>query len=128
MYEYAAKVINIVDGDTFDLEVDLGFKISHKIRARLLEIDTPEKFNTERPLGEICKQYAEKTWLNKEVIINSEKDSDINTDSFGRWLIKIRTKDGFNAIDDYNRLGINKLSPSYSELNVKKVEEKYLNG
>ena len=43
MYEYKVKSVDhIVDGDTLDVTVDLGFDITHKIRVRLLGIDTPE--------------------------------------------------------------------------------------
>ena len=43
MYEYKIKTIDhIVDGDTFDCTIDLGFDISHKIRVRMFGINTPE--------------------------------------------------------------------------------------
>ena len=43
MYEYKVKTIDhIVDGDTFDCTLDLGFNISHKIRVRMFGINTPE--------------------------------------------------------------------------------------
>jgi micrococcal nuclease len=43
MYEYAIKeVVKIVDGDTVDVIIDLGFNLSKKERIRLAGIDTPE--------------------------------------------------------------------------------------
>ena len=42
MYEYKAKIIKVVDGDTVDVEIRLGFKISLQERLRLFGIDTPE--------------------------------------------------------------------------------------
>lgn len=43
MYEYKAKVVHIVDGDTVDVDIDLGFGIWMKDeRVRLMGIDTPE--------------------------------------------------------------------------------------
>ena len=42
MYEYDIRVIRVVDGDTIDAQVDLGFKIHHNIRIRLFGINTPE--------------------------------------------------------------------------------------
>ncbi|HHZ94619.1 MAG TPA: thermonuclease family protein [Flavobacteriales bacterium] len=43
MYEYkVCSIDKVVDGDTVDLTVDLGFKIHHKLRVRLYGIDTPE--------------------------------------------------------------------------------------
>ena len=42
MYEYKAKLIKIIDGDTIDAEIDLGFKISIRKRIRFLGINAPE--------------------------------------------------------------------------------------
>ena len=44
MYEYEVKCVNkIIDGDTLDVTVDLGFEIQHRIRVRLYGINTPEE-------------------------------------------------------------------------------------
>lgn len=43
MYKYQAEVYNVVDGDTVDVMVDLGFKMYTKERIRLAGIDTPER-------------------------------------------------------------------------------------
>ena len=43
MYEYRCKILRVVDGDTVDVDIDLGFGIwMHKERIRLHGIDTPE--------------------------------------------------------------------------------------
>lgn len=42
MYEYNAVVTRVIDGDTLDVEIDLGFKVYHRTRIRLYGIDTPE--------------------------------------------------------------------------------------
>ena len=42
MFEYEIEVLRVVDGDTIDARVDLGFKIHHNIRIRLYGINTPE--------------------------------------------------------------------------------------
>ena len=43
MWTYRAKVIKVVDGDTVDVDIDLGFGISQKNeRVRIMGIDTPE--------------------------------------------------------------------------------------
>lgn len=46
-YTYSARVLDIVDGDTIDVTVDLGFKITRDVRLRLLGIDTAEIFGVE---------------------------------------------------------------------------------
>ena len=42
MYEYSCTVDRVVDGDTIDVILDLGFDILYKSRVRLFAIDTPE--------------------------------------------------------------------------------------
>ena len=42
MYEYKATIRRVVDGDTVDVTLDLGFNIMYNSRIRLLGIDTPE--------------------------------------------------------------------------------------
>lgn len=41
-FVYQAKLVNIVDGDTFDYRLDLGFDINFGVRVRLLGVDTRE--------------------------------------------------------------------------------------
>ena len=43
MYEYKCKVVRVVDGDTVDVDIDLGFGVwLHKERVRIIGMDTPE--------------------------------------------------------------------------------------
>lgn len=122
MYEYKAIITNVVDGDTFDMDIDLGFNIHIHERVRLLDIDTPEKFGEEKPLGLIVKQFAINNFLGKEVVIKSEKaDVAANTDSFGRWLVRVNIH-GCDICSFYNSLGINKKCDTYSEDNVLKLQ------
>ena len=48
MYEYRAKVLRIIDGDTLKLEIDLGLKTSTKQKVRLAGIDTPETYGVKK--------------------------------------------------------------------------------
>ena len=50
-YIYDAKILRVIDGDTFDFEIDMGFSIRIKERMRLYGIDTPETRDTERSEG-----------------------------------------------------------------------------
>lgn len=123
MYEYKAVITNVVDGDTFDMDIDLGFNIHIHERVRLLDIDTPEKFGKEKELGLLVKDYAAFAFTGMEVVIKSEKaDVAANTDSFGRWLVRADIGSE-NICDIYNRLGINKKCDTYSEDNVRKLDE-----
>ena len=62
MYEYNAKILRIVDGDTIDVDIDLGFGVwIHKERVRLEGIDTPEsrtKDLEEKKFGLLSKEYV----------------------------------------------------------------------
>jgi len=87
MYEYKAKVINVLDGDTIDVEVDLGFNIKVKKRLRLLGIDTPEIFHPscpeEKKLGLGAKSFVESLVVNNSGTIRTVKNE---TDKYGRYL------------------------------------------
>lgn len=89
MYEYRVKkVTGVVDGDTIDVDIDLGFNVSFSQRVRLAGIDTPESRTTdkfEKSLGLEAKEYL-KTKLKdaKEVIIKTEKPD--SSEKYGRIL------------------------------------------
>jgi len=89
MYEYRVKqVLKVVDGDTIDVDIDLGFDISFTSRVRLAGIDTPESRTTdkkEKTLGLEVKQRL-KDLLSKSssVVIKTEKPD--STEKYGRVL------------------------------------------
>ena len=99
MYEYKALVTRVVDGDTFDCNVDLGMYVHlNNIRIRVLNVDTYEKFGSTKELGTKIRDYMKSLLEGKEVIIRSYKpDADLYIDSFGRWLADIRFGDEFNT-------------------------------
>ena len=89
MYEYyVRKVENIVDGDTIDVLIDLGFDILFQSRVRLAGIDTPEsrtKDLTEKALGLEAKEYLKKQLKDaKSVVIKTEKMD--SSEKYGRIL------------------------------------------
>jgi len=86
MYIYKMKLIRVVDGDTMDLSIDLGFRIIHNIRVRLLDIDTPEVRGIQKSFGLAAKE-AVKTWFNdtdRPFFVETSK-----TGKYGRWLARI---------------------------------------
>ncbi len=89
MYQYyVRKVENVVDGDTIDVLIDLGFDILFSSRVRLAGIDTPEsrtKDLKEKALGLESKEYLKKALKDaKSIIIKTEKMN--STEKFGRIL------------------------------------------
>ena len=94
MHEYPCKVVHIVDGDTVDVDIDLGFGIwIHKERIRLYGIDTPESRTrdlTEKKFGLAAKQFLT-GMLDDEITLKTHKDK---AGKYGRILGELwRTTD-----------------------------------
>lgn len=97
-YVYRAKVRRVVDGDTLDLAVDLGFKVHVHIRVRLYGINTPEKFGVKKgspeyEAGVAASSFVEQ-WLNEhtvdnDVVIRSIDGKPIGQGKYGRWLVEL---------------------------------------
>lgn len=89
MFEYyVKKVSKVVDGDTIDVDIDLGFDISFSSRVRLAGIDTPESRTAdkmEKALGLESKAYLKHAIDNaKSVVIKTEKMD--SSEKYGRIL------------------------------------------
>jgi len=92
MYEYYTKIDKVVDGDTVDVFIDLGFSVWHKERIRLSGIDTAEK-NT--PLGKALKTFLIANLEGKMVKLQVSKP-----DKYGRYLGTVFLKDSAISIND----------------------------
>jgi micrococcal nuclease len=89
MYEYRVKKVNkIVDGDTIDVDIDLGFAVSFTQRVRLAGIDTPESRTTdlkEKTLGlEVKEKIKKEIAAAKDIVIKTEKPD--SSEKYGRIL------------------------------------------
>lgn len=91
MYRYRAELLAVIDGDTLDLRIDLGFHLTATLRFRLLEYDAPEMHGETLQMGRRAKQALEDLLRSGELEVATEKG-----DSFGRWLcdIVVRHRDG----------------------------------
>jgi len=89
MYEYRVKsVLAVVDGDTIDVDIDLGFDISLTKRVRLAGIDTPEsrtKDKEEKVLGLEVKEVLKKKLKEATTIVIKTELPD-STEKYGRIL------------------------------------------
>lgn len=98
MYIYSAHVTKVIDGDTIEIDLDLGFGVWYRNqRVRLNGIDTPEsrtKDKDEKNRGELSKSKLKELVENKIVKITTAIDPD---DKFGRILAIIETKEGVNV-------------------------------
>ena len=86
MYEYRVKIVKVVDGDTVDVDIDLGFGVwLKKQRVRLYGIDTPESRTrdlVEKRFGNMAKDYL-KSRLSSGAILGTRLDK---KGKFGRIL------------------------------------------
>ena len=99
MYEYRAKVIKVVDGDTVDVDIDLGFGVWLKDeRVRIMGIDTPEsrtRDKVEKKFGLAAKARL-KELLGPTPILKTQvgKGGEDMKGKFGRILGDFLTEDG----------------------------------
>ena len=85
MFDYPCKVTRVVDGDTIDVNIDLGFSIWHKARVRMLGIDTPESRTRrldEKALGLASKERLKEMLKGNKIKIECSKEKG----KFGRVL------------------------------------------
>lgn len=91
MYEYRAKLVKVVDGDTVDVDIDLGFGVwLKKERVRIMGIDTPESRTSdkvEKIFGLAAKERL-KQLIEKDTILKTfaAKDGEDMKGKFGRIL------------------------------------------
>ena len=89
MYQYYVREVkNVVDGDTIDVVIDLGFNVLFEQRVRLAGIDTPESRTSdkfEKSLGLESKDYLKKQLKDaKSIVIRTEKMD--SSEKYGRIL------------------------------------------
>jgi micrococcal nuclease len=120
MYEYGCTVTRVVDGDTIDVILDLGFSVLHKCRVRLYGIDTPEsrtRNKDEKARGKLAAKFLEDSVNNgKQVILRSKlKDS---KGKFGRVLGTVIV----DGIDVNNQMVMNHLAVRYTGQSKKHIQ------
>jgi len=93
MYIYRAKLDRVIDGDTIDVIVDLGFDVTIKRRLRLKGVNTPElrsKDPDERRNALAAKEYVETTLYDNELVIETFKTrSGKDRRTFGRYVADV---------------------------------------
>ena len=104
MYEYRFKVLKVIDGDTVDIDIDLGFGTwIRNERVRIMGIDTPESRTSndiEKKFGLAAKSRLQEL-LGETAILKtqvSKKGEDMKG-KFGRILGNFATEDGRNCAD-----------------------------
>jgi len=101
-WTYIAELENIVDGDTLDFTVDLGFGTYKKIRVRLYGVDTNETYGVKKEseeyaLGKAQAKFVQEWFESRDnITIETIKDS---KGKYGRYLARVHG-DGDNLRDD----------------------------
>ena len=124
MYEYGCTVTRVVDGDTIDVVLDLGFSILHKCRVRLYGIDTPEsrtRNKDEKIRGKLASKFLQDAIDNgKKVVLRSKlKDS---KGKYGRVLGEIIV----DSININQSMIINHLAVAYFGQSKNDIEAEHL--
>ncbi len=103
MYQYKATVERIVDGDTIDVVIDLGFKITTNQRIRLAGINTPETYNVKKDSEEYHKGTAARLFVESRLAANNNEillETDKLTGKYGRYIGTIYLSDSPLALND----------------------------
>ena len=103
MYEYRVKkIIAVIDGDTIDVDIDLGFDISLMKRVRMAGIDTPESRTSdkfEKTLGLEAKEYLKKHIKDATSIVIKTELPD-SSEKYGRILGWVYVDGGTKSINE----------------------------
>ena len=106
MYQYSCKVVKVVDGDTIDVTIDLGFDLFKKERVRVAGVDTPEKRT--RDLEEKALGIDATNWLKEKLegALAGDDDLVIRTElvggvgKYGRLLGWLYLGDGDMSLNE----------------------------
>lgn len=113
MYNYKATCTRVIDGDTIEIIIDLGFNVMIKETVRLKGVDTPESRTSnhlEKQAGLKVKQFLIDLIENKTIYITTEKSNE----KYGRYLADI-----YLNLDD---------TKSVNDLLIEKYYAKVYNG
>ena len=102
MYEYKVKATDVIDGDTSDVVIDLGFDIFTNRRVRLAGIDTPESRTTdlnEKKFGMEAKEYLKHLLGNASNVVIKTLATDVN-EKYGRVLGQVYIESSTMSVND----------------------------
>jgi len=111
-FTYRANVDEVIDGDTVDMNIDLGFRMTHSARVRILGVDTHEIYGVEHSSEEYNRGRQEaafvKDWFRMveeeyegsdqwPLLVSTLKD---RTGKYGRYLANIHRRDTGESLTD----------------------------
>lgn len=92
-WTYSATVVRVVDGDTIECDVDVGFHMRTRQRFRLMGYNAPEMRGAERSMGVIAQRDLDDMLFGVDVELRTHKG-----DAFGRWLCDVHV-DGVDLVE-----------------------------
>jgi len=102
MYEYEATVLRVVDGDTFDLMVDLGLSTHVRVRVRLNRVNAWETRGPERQKGLRAARFVRKLMPRRSKVriktIKLKSGMEMKG-KYGRYVADVTLKDGRDLAD-----------------------------
>jgi micrococcal nuclease len=118
----------VVDGDTMDVILDLGFDVHHAVRVRMAGIDTPESRTRdldEKARGKLSKAFLKESIKGKKIILKTKiKDS---KGKFGRVIAEVWAEFEKGSLRNINELMIKECyAVKYNAENKALVEEAHL--
>jgi micrococcal nuclease len=103
-YFYRASVVEVYDGDTITVDIDLGFNLSLRgLKVRLSGLDTAEMKS--KDAGQRSRAIAARDWLRSSCLGKHVFLQSGGQDKYGRWLGTVYTLDGLCCNEELLRLG-----------------------
>ena len=128
MYEYKCKVKRVVDGDTMDVILDLGFDVHHAVRVRLAGIDTPESRTRdldEKARGKLSKAFLKESIKGKKIVLKTKIKN--AKGKFGRVIAEVWAEFEKGSLRNINELMIKECyAVKYYAENKSLIEEAHL--
>lgn len=103
MYEYKADLDRVVDGDTIDVQIDLGFKMTTHQRIRFAHIDTPEIFRVPKDSPEYRRGLKAKKYVARRLKKNGSVmrlETYKWPGRYGRYTANVWLKDSPISLND----------------------------
>ena len=128
MYEYKCQVKRVVDGDTMDVILDLGFDIHHVVRVRLAGIDTPESRTRdldEKARGKLSTAFLKESIKGKKIILKTKLDN--SKGKFGRVIAEVWGEFEKGSLRNINELMIKECyAVKYTAENKALIQEAHM--
>jgi len=98
MYEYQATLVRVIDGDTIEVVIDLGFHVAVRQTVRLAGINCPERSTD---AGKQATRAVEEWFANQgsRCVINTRK-AEGEQEKYGRYLAQVVSRHGADLVAD----------------------------